>query len=184
MSVRPVRWASLLAVTLVVGGLGRAQESRGARSQPRLLSGDGRGMATFGDRGLTSFGDRFREGFGSRGLTSFGETPLAPMGGLVTRDARAPSARHGTARRSGGLARQETTRRTRRSIATIHGVAIAHAAFTATVVELPRVELPVVTLDHRPALSALASELEAELERVRRRGDLDLARSLSAALER
>jgi hypothetical protein len=186
MSVRATRWFfPIAAAALAVGGLRAQEEGRGAR-------GDGRGLTTFGDRGLTTFGDRFSEGYGRRPLTSFGDIPLVPMGGLVPNDG--PSRSSPPSRRlrnshpapRSGAGRTSWSRRSSalRSVASIDGEVFTPSWHTTTIVDLPDVRLPTVTLDPRPALESLQASLESELERVRGRGDLDLARSLAATLGR
>jgi len=150
-------------------------------------AGDGRGLATFGARGLTSFGDRFSESFGQRGLTSFSDRPLAPMGGLIPGGVAAPdnssngSGRGRFGRRGAGWCDTFAPTAVRESKTSI-GASFADDGDPdeGTKLLMPRVELPVVVLDHRPALAQLASTLDAEIRRADAAGDGDLIRSLDA----
>ena len=170
-----------------------------ASADAQVVSGDGRGLASFGDRGLTTFGDRFTEGFGRRPLASFGDIPLAPMGGLKID--RAPATPKSPGKGQGerpfarsrrmapsakGQARASSHRRERShaSVASIRGVNLAPFEPRTTIVALPTVTLPVATLDPKPSIDELEAELARELARGRARGDLDLARTLAASLRR
>jgi len=169
-----------------------AQEEREARPAGRTVSGDGRGMATFGDRGLTTFGERFGESFGRRDLERFSDIPLAPMGGLEVAGASERRASPGRSLRSGsrgrpprgerpfsGFPRAPTSLGRARSVASIHGVPLAPAPEPSPTFVLPAVPPPVLTLDHAPALAVLSEALREEIRRAERRGDLDAARSLA-----
>jgi hypothetical protein len=150
-------------------------------------AGDGRGLATFGDRGLTSFGDRFSESFGHRGLTSFSDIPLAPMGGLIPGGVAAPdnssngSGRGHFGRRGAGWCDTSAPTAVRESATSIGDSFVDDGdPDGGTPLLMPRVELPVIVLDHRPALAQLASTLDAEILRADAAGDGDLVRSLEA----
>jgi hypothetical protein len=188
MTNRSLRVAAWLLPAAFACAAALAQQSGSSTPAPRGISGDGRGLATFGDRGLTTFGDRPLTDFSHRPLEHFGDTPLATMGGLrVTGDA-GPSRSSSTPISQPSRFILPPTRAgvppPTPSIASLHGVVLSTATIAALPPTMPRVELPVLTLDHRPALAALDRQLRAELKRVEQRGDVDLARSLEAALAR
>jgi hypothetical protein len=185
--------AGILGALVLAGALAQ-DDSRG--DSGRGVRGDGRGMATFGDRNLTSFGDRFNESFADRGLTSFSDIPLAPMGGLElpSPSDRARAATHDSAKPR-RLANHHPPRSRRMnvvpsaptpshstSIASIRGIPLHAMPEETSVVMLPPVRLPVLVLDHRPALDRLEAALQAERKRARERGDLDAVRALGARL--
>jgi hypothetical protein len=162
----------------------------GDSSNSRRAAGDGRGLATFGDRGLTSFGDRGLTTFGDRGLTSFSDIPLAPMGGLVPGGVAAPDgasnggdrihSSHSRCRSSGGSG-AFVPLPTRESAVSFGSTFTDDFDFDdGSPLLMPRVELPLVVLDHRPALALVEATLENEIRRADEAGDSDLVRSLDA----
>ena len=191
--------AAVRLVLIVGAALAPPLSGLAVGSAASAASGDGNDrLTTFGDRGLTTFGDR--------GLASFSDIPLIPMGGA---DIPGWSASHREAPRQTANAkpsRPPCTRRSRRqfpfivvgdrngqtlasggsavrSIASLRGVPLTVAA-TAVSVELPAVELPSITLDHRPLLADLAVELEQARFAADARGAHDLAGSIEAARAR
>jgi hypothetical protein len=178
----------LAGVLLLVAGLAGTLFAGDSSSQRNVPAGDGRGLATFGDRGLTTFGDRPLTTFGDRGLEKFSDIPLAPMGGLIPGGAAA--ADHGFG--SSGRGHSSSHRHSGFSGSFVPLAAIgtpesavsigANSADGADPDEMtllmPRVELPVVVLDHRSALALLEATLDAEIRRADAAGDGDLARSL------
>jgi hypothetical protein len=168
--------ASALVLLFALGGPLLAGDS----TTERRAAGDGRGLATFGDRGLSSFGDRFDASFGRRDLTTFSDTPLAPMGGLVPGGVAAPK---GGANGSRGCSQGRlrfTSVPSSSSQSLRNSVASLTSGFVDAGFELlmPRVELPAIVLDHRPAQALLDATLDVELRRAADSGDADLVRSL------
>ncbi len=177
-----------------------AQERAGDRGpesavapQSAALRGDGRGLATFGDR--------FTEGFSQRGLVPFSDTPLAPMGGfeapgwsarapsLTPRDRPPPPPRLHHRSRRFRFDRDDRDDFARRSsaphsVASIRGTLSASTLLDAAPVALPAVALPAIVFDHRPALADLAAALRDEADRVAARGDRSSAQQLRSAAER
>jgi hypothetical protein len=185
----PLTLAGVLAVVAGLAGPLVADDSKTSKR----AAGDGRGLATFGDRGLTTFGDRFGQSFADRGLTTFADTPLTPMGGLipggvsVATDGSDPSVRHHSNGSSASTSRRVSWSDSSSWRTAIDSQASLGAGFSVDVDEggdrvllMPRVELPVVVLDHRPALAVLDATLDAAIRRAAATGDVDLVRSLDA----
>jgi len=190
----PSRLLALVAPALVAASFAVASFAvAGASAQQ---SGDGRGLARYGDRGLTTFGDRFTESFGTRPLSSIGPIPLASMGGLDTlRRSRNFAPRNGDTTRRRPFAMKErrlvidiredaraAARRSPRgrSVATLRGALVA-STDPADRFELPALPLPPLFLDHRRAEQELSESLRAEADVARARGDLAAAELLQAA---
>jgi len=178
---RPARAAAFALLVASLAGLGLGG-SDGDGGGARRVAGDGRGLATFGDRALTSFGRRFDTSFATRPLTSFGDAPLVPMGGLITGgDAPGDGTRiehhHHFSHRndSGGFdAQQWAGSEASQQLDRYDDDDAADGSWFL----MPAVALPAVVLDHRPAAATLEATLAAAIRRARAAGDLDLARSL------
>jgi hypothetical protein len=180
--------ARLAGGVVLVAGLAGALFAGDSTISKKVAGGDGRGLATFGDRALTTFGDRPLTTFGDRGLERFSDIPLAPMGGLVPGGVSLSD--HG----SGGSTRGHSSS-TRHFGVTDSFLPMAAVGSPGSEVSIgstfadgdaddsaqllmPRVELPVVVLDHRQALAQLEAMLDAEIRRADAAGDVDLVRSL------
>jgi hypothetical protein len=178
--------SSLAAVALVVSLSGTLLAGDSTNLNKRA-AGDGRGLATFGDRPLTTFSDRPLTTFGDRGFERFSEIPLAPMGGLIPGGVTVSGSSAGSSGRAHSSHRRSTTTTRIVPIATI-GSSRSEVSFGSSFADddldatptllMPRVELPAVVLDHRPALALLEATLDDEVRRAAAAGDGDLARSL------
>lgn len=182
--------SSLLAVALVVS-LSGTLLAGDSTTVNRRAAGDGRGLATFGDRPLTTFSDRPLTTYGDRGLERFSDIPLAPMGGLipggVTVSGGGNVGGSGSSHRSHSSTRRFSSTSSFVPIASI-GSSRSEISFGSNLADedldepsillMPRVELPVLVLDHRPALALLEATLDDEVRRAAAAGDCDLARSL------
>lgn len=178
------------ALALIAGLAGSLFAGDSSNSKIRVAAGDGRGLATFGDRALTTFGDRFTESFGRRGLEKFSDIPLTPMGGLIPGGAPASGNGSGSSGRghsssshhhsgfSGPVVPLAAVGSPESEVSVGSNFAFDGASDQPTALLMPRVELPVVVLDHRPALALLEATLDAEIRRADAAGDADLARSL------
>ena len=178
----------LAGSVILVAGLAGALFAGDSSNQKRVAAGDGRGLATFGDRALTTFGDRPLTTFGDRGLEKFSDIPLTPMGGLI------PGGVSFSGHSSGASDRGHSASSHRNFGVTGFFVPMAAVGSPDSRVSIgssfedddaddsallmPRVELPVLVLDHRPALALLEATLDAEIRRADAAGDGDLVRSL------
>jgi len=179
----------LVVGVVLVAGLAGALFAGDSTNPKKVAAGDGRGLATFGDRALTTFSDRPLTTYGDRGLERFSDIPLAPMGGLIPGGVSVSN--HG----SSGSSRGHSSSSRRQSGVTDSfvpmaavGSPVSEVSIGSTLADddaddsalllMPRVELPVVVLDHRPALALLEATLDAEIRRADAAGDGDLVRSL------
>lgn len=178
----------LAGSVVLVAGLAGALFAGDSSSQKRVAAGDGRGLATFGDRALTTFGDRPLTTFGDRGLEKFSDIPLTSMGGLIPGGVSISGHSSGTSDRSHSNSSHHHFGVTDTFVPMAAvgspgsqvsiGSTFEDDDADDTALLMPRVELPVVVLDHRPALALLEATLDAEIRRADAAGDGDLVRSL------
>lgn len=178
----------LTGALLLVAGLAGTLFAGDSSNQKNVPAGDGRGLASFGTRGLTTFGDRPLTTFGDRGLEKFSDIPLAPMGGLIPGGVAA--ADHGSGSSGHGHSSSRHHSGFNDSFVPLAAIGSPESAVSIganfaddadpdeMTLLMPRVELPVVVFDHRPALALLEATLDAEIRRADAAGDSDLARSL------